>query len=236
MTEIDLLAFNSLGSSKSLRALSTTQEYRSGETIYEQGDKADAIFYIQSGNAKLTVLSKGAKKAVIAIMRRGDFFGEGSLSHETLRASTAQAIHLSTIIKVKRQAISRLIRQEPAFAKLFISHLLFRIGRIESDLADQVCSSSEKRLARILLLLSDYGLESKPGRDLPSVDQETLAEMVGTTRSRISFFMNRFREMGFIDYNGSLHVHPSLYAYLIDEQSAKLVLPRPLRVRPTIAS
>jgi CRP-like cAMP-binding protein len=217
MGEKDLLAFNLLGSSKSVGTQSTTQEYRSGQVIFEQGDKADALFYIQNGNAKLTVVPKRGKKAVIAILRCGDFFGEGCLTGESIRSSTAKAIRRSTITRVKRQAIVRIIRQEPAFAKLFISHLLFRIGRVEEDLVDHVCSSSEKRLARILLLLSDYGLEATPELALPKVDQETLAEMVGTTRSRVSFFMNRFREMGLIDYNGSLHVHKALHTFLLDE-------------------
>jgi CRP-like cAMP-binding protein len=217
MAEIDLLAFNSVGLSKSFSTLSTTQVYRSGEAIFGQGDKADAIFYVQNGNAKLTVVSKSGKKAVIAILRRGDFFGESCLASQSLRSSTATAIHPSTIIRVKRQSIVQIIQQEPTFAKLFISHLLFRIGRIEEDLVDQVCSSSEKRLARILLLLSDYGLQAKPELALPRVDQETLAEMVGTTRSRVSYFMNRFREMGYIDYNGSLHVHKALHTFLVDK-------------------
>lgn len=216
MAENDLLAFNLIGSSKSIGTQSTTQEYRGGQAIFEQGDKADAIFYIQNGNAKLTVVSKSGKKAVIAILRRGDFFGEGCLNSQSLRASTATAIRHSTITRVKRQAIVRIIRDEPAFAKLFISHLLFRVGRIEEDLADQVCSSSEKRLARILLLLSDYGMQAVPESALPKVDQETLAEMVGTTRSRVSYFMNRFREMGFIDYNGHLQVHKALHTFLLE--------------------
>jgi CRP-like cAMP-binding protein len=216
MTSSSLLAFNMLGSSKILGAESTTQEYQSGDAIFEQGDKADAIFYIQKGHAKLTVVSPGGKKAVIAILRRGDFFGEGCLTSQSLRTSTATSIRPSTITRVKRTAIVRILRQEPAFAKLFISHLLFRIGRIEEDVVDQVCSSSEKRLARILLLLSDYGGAGNPGLDHPSVDQGTLAEMVGTTRSRVSYFMNRFREIGYIDYNGSLHVHESLHTFLLD--------------------
>jgi CRP-like cAMP-binding protein len=216
MAEKDLLAFNLLGSSKSVGTQSTTQEYRSGELIFEQGDKADALFYIKKGNAKLTVVSKTGKKAVIAILRCGDFFGEGCLTGESVRSSTAKAIRHSTITKVKRQAIVRILKQEPAFAKLFISHLLFRIERVEEDFVDQVCSPSEKRLARILLLLSDYGLEAQPELTLPKVDQETLAEMVGTTRSRVSYFMNRFRDMGFIDYNGSLHVNKALHTFLLD--------------------
>jgi CRP/FNR family cyclic AMP-dependent transcriptional regulator len=215
MADTNLLAFNLLGSSRSVGALSITEEYRSGQSIFEQGDKADAIFYIQNGNAKLTVVSKGGRKAVIAILRCGDFFGEGCLTSHSLRTSTATAIRPSTITRVKRQAIVRILRQEPAFAQLFISHLLFRIGRIEEDVVDQVCSSSEKRLARILLLLSDYGRQSKPELAFPKVDQETLAEMVGTTRSRVSYFMNRFREMGFISYNGSLQVHQALHTFLL---------------------
>jgi CRP-like cAMP-binding protein len=216
MAEKDFLAFNMLGSSKSVGDESTTQEYRSGQLIFKQGDKADALFYIQNGNAKLTVVSKSGRKAVIAILRCGDFFGEGCLTSGSLRSSTARAIRSSTITQVKRQAIVRILKQEPAFAKLFIAHLQFRIERVEEDFVDQVCSSSEKRLARILLLLSDYGLQANPELPLPKVDQETLAEMVGTTRSRVSYFMNRFREMGLIDYNGSLHVHKALHAYLFD--------------------
>jgi CRP-like cAMP-binding protein len=210
------LAFNYLGSSKSIRNQSTTLQYRSGQTIFDQGDKADAIFYIQDGNAKLTVQSKSGKKAVIAILRCGDFLGESCLMGRTLRASSATAIRASTIIRVKRADIVRILHQEPAFARVFTSHLLFRIGRIEDDLADQVCNSSEKRLARLLLILADFGRQSTPEAGIPKVDQETLAEMVGTTRSRVSFFMNRFRTKGYIDYNGSLHVHATLQAFLFD--------------------
>jgi CRP-like cAMP-binding protein len=216
MAEKDLLAFNLLGSSQSVGTQSTTQEYRSGQPIFEQGDNADALFYIKDGNAKLTVVSKSGRKAVIAILRCGDFFGEGCLTSGSVRSSTAKAIRRSTITKIKRQAIVRILKQEPAFAKLFISHMQFRIERIEEDLVDQVCSSSERRLARILLLLSDFGLQATPELAFPKVDQETLAEMVGTTRSRVSYFMNRFREMGYIDYNGSLQVHKSLHTFLLD--------------------
>jgi CRP-like cAMP-binding protein len=210
------LAFNYLGSSKSIRNQATTLQYQSGQTIFDQGDKADSIFYIQDGNTKLTVMSKSGKKAVIAILRCGDFFGESCLTSQTLRASSATAIRESTIIRVKRSDIVRILHQEPAFAKIFTSHLLFRIGRIEDDLVDQVCNSSEKRLARLLLILSDFGRESKPEASIPKVDQETLAEMVGTTRSRVSFFMNRFRTKGYIDYNGSLHVHAALQTFLFE--------------------
>jgi CRP-like cAMP-binding protein len=162
-------------------------------------------------------MSKGGKKAVIGILRQGDLFGEGCLTHGSLRTSTATVIQLSNITRVKRADIARMIHREPAFAKLFISHLLFRIGRVEEGLVDQVCITSERRLARILLLLAGFGMQSNADPDLPKVSQETLAEMVGTTRSRVSHFMNHFREMGFIDYNGSLHVHDGLRAFLLDK-------------------
>jgi CRP-like cAMP-binding protein len=210
------LAFNYLGSSKSIDAQSTTQEYHIGESIFDQGDKADAIFYIQNGNAKLTVVSKSGKKAVIAILRQGDFFGEGCLARRALRTSSATAIRPSTVTRVERSKMARILQREPAFAKLFTAHLLFRIGRIEEDLVDQVCNTSEKRLARLLLILTDFGRQAELEPGIPKVNQETLAEMVGTTRSRVSFFMNRFREKGYIDYNGSLHVHKALETFLFD--------------------
>jgi CRP/FNR family transcriptional regulator, cyclic AMP receptor protein len=216
MAEKKLIATDSMDLSKKAGTESSTREYRSGQAIFAQGDKADAIFYVQHGHVKLTVASKGGKKAVIGILRHGDLFGEGCLTSQSLRTSTAAAIQLSNITRVKRADIVRTIHQEPAFAKLFISHLLSRIGRVEEGLVDQVCITSERRLARILLLLAGYGMQSNAEDDLPKVSQETLAEMVGTTRSRVSYFMNRFREMGFIDYNGSLHVHEALHTFLLD--------------------
>jgi CRP/FNR family cyclic AMP-dependent transcriptional regulator len=211
------LAFTPLDLFNRMDTQTTTRDYRNRQTIFAQGDKADAMFYVQNGNVKLTVESKSGKKAVIAILRHGDFFGEGCLARQSLWTSTAMAIQPSTIARVKRAAIVRIIRREPAFAKLFISYLLFRIGRIEDEFVDQIFSSSEKRLARILLLLAGVGLQSKPKLALVKVNQETLAEMVGTTRSRVSYFMNRFREMGFIDYNGSLRVHKTLLTFLLNE-------------------
>jgi CRP-like cAMP-binding protein len=205
---------NSLDLSKRGGLESSTQNYRCGEAIFAQGEKADAMFYIHSGNVKLTAMSKGGKRAVTSILRCGDLFGESCLAVHALRTSTATAIHLSSITEVKRTVMVRIVEQEPAFAKLLISHLLLRIGRIEEDLIDQVCNSSEKRLARILLLHAGFGLNTQPDPELQKIDQETLAEMVGTTRSRVSYFMNRFREMGFIDYNGTLHVHPALQTFL----------------------
>jgi CRP-like cAMP-binding protein len=208
------LAFKPVDLFKAFASPTTTQDYRHRQAIFFQGDKADAMFYIQNGNVKLTVESKNGKKAVIGILRQGDFFGEGCLRRKSLRISTATAIHPSTIARVKRAAIVRIIHERPSFAKPFISYLLFRMGRLEEDFVDQICSSSEKRLARLLLSLAGFGLQSRREPVLLKVSQETLAEMIGTTRSRVSYFMNRFRKMGFIDYNGSLRVHRSLLTFL----------------------
>ena len=194
------------------------RDYEDKQAIFTQGDKADAMFYIQNGNVKLTIASKGGKKAVIAILRQGDFFGEGCLVRQSMRMSSATAIQPSTISRAKRGTIVRLIHEDTAFAKLFISHLLSRIERIEEDFVDQIFCSSERRLARILLVLASFGLQSKPEPAILKVSQETLAEMVGTTRSRVSYFMNRFRKMGLIDYNGSLQVHRTLLTFLLHDQ------------------
>jgi CRP-like cAMP-binding protein len=199
---------------KRVSAHTTTRDYRNREAIFAQGDKADAMFYVKKGHVKLTVVSTNGKKAVIAILHLGNFFGEGCLNGQSLRMSTATSIQPSTIARVKRATLVRLIRQDPAFAKLFIANLLSRIARVEESFVDQIFSSSEQRLAKVLLLLAGYGLQSSPEPHPVKVSQETLAEMVGTTRSRVSHFMNHFREMGFIDYNGSLRVHRSLLTYL----------------------
>jgi len=191
------------------------QEYGTNEAIFAQGDAANSMFYIERGNVKLTVLSKRGKKAVLAILRQGDFFGEGCLGRKALRMSTATAIHQSTISRVAKSTVANIIQTDPAFAKLFISHLLFRIGRIEEDFVDQLFSSSEKRLARTLLLLSSFGESSTAEPATLKVSQGTLADMIGTTRSRVSFFMNRFRKMGLIEYNGSLRVHRALLTFLL---------------------
>jgi CRP/FNR family cyclic AMP-dependent transcriptional regulator len=191
-----------------------TQDYENKQIIFAQGDKADAMFYIQDGSVKLTVMSKSGKKAVIAILRQGDLFGESCLVKRSLRLSTATAIQSSTIARVEKAPLTRAIQREPAFAKLFIAHLLSRIGRVEEKLVDQISNSSEKRLAKILLLLAGIGPQSKPEEPvILKVSQETIAEMVGTTRSRVSYFMNRFRKMGFIDYNGTLRVHRALFTF-----------------------
>jgi CRP/FNR family transcriptional regulator, cyclic AMP receptor protein len=194
----------------------STHDYRSKQSIFVQGDKADALFYIRVGHVKLTVTSKSGKKAVIAILREGDFFSEGCVTKQSSRISTATAIEATTISRVMRADIVRMIRRDPVFAKLFISHLLIRIGRIEEEFLDQIFNSSEKRLARILLLMAGLGPHAETEPVLLKVSQATLAEMVGTTRSRVSYFMNRFRSRGLIDYNGSVHVLPGLLRFLIE--------------------
>jgi CRP/FNR family transcriptional regulator, cyclic AMP receptor protein len=193
----------------------TTREYRNDQIVFSQGDEADAVFYIQSGKVKLTVVSTRGKEAVIGVLERGSFFGEGCLAAQSLRMSTASAIQSSTIIRVGRSTMVRVLHKEPEFAELFTAYLLARNVRIEEDLVDQLFNSSEKRLARILLLLAHFGKESRPETVIPKVSQETLAAMVGTTRSRVSYFMNRFRKMGFIHYNGGLQVHSALLTVVL---------------------
>jgi CRP/FNR family cyclic AMP-dependent transcriptional regulator len=200
-----------IGKSKSVR------EYKNKELIFEQGEVADSMFYVEAGDVKLTVVSKRGKKAVIAIFRQGDFFGEGCLGTSSLRMSSAMAVHLAIITRVEKATIVRIIHDDPMFARLFIAHLISRVVRIEEDFVDQLFNSSEKRLARTLLLLSKFGTRSKPPSAILKVSQGTLAEMIGTTRSRVSFFMNRFRKLGLIDYNGSVQVHRELLTFLLHE-------------------
>jgi CRP/FNR family transcriptional regulator, cyclic AMP receptor protein len=193
----------------------TTREYRQKQVIFAQGDPADAVFFLQSGKVKLTVLSARGKEAVIGVLETGSFFGEGCLAGQPVRMSTASAIEASSIIRVGKTAMIRLLHREPEFAELFTAHLLSRNARIEEDLVDQLFNSSEKRLARILLLLAHFGKEPRPETVIPKVSQETLAAMVGTTRARVSYFMNRFRKMGFIHYNGGLQVHSALLSVVL---------------------
>src|SRR3989475_6469869 len=188
----------------------TTREYRNKQVVFSQGDAADAVFYIKSGKVKLTVVSKGGKQAVIAVLERESFFGEGCLAGQPLRMSTASAIQPSSIIRVGRSAMVRWLHREPEFAELFTAYLLSRNVRIEEDLVDQLFNSSEKRLARLLLLLTRFGKDGQHETVVPKISQETLAEMVGTTRARVSFCMNKFRKLGFVYYNGGLQVHSSL--------------------------
>ena len=193
-------------------------EYRKDQIVFRQGDPSDAVFYIQSGKAKKTVVSEQGKEAVIALLDAGDFFGESCLAGEALRLSTVTALTKCVIARISKVEITRVIHDEPAFAELFIAHLLARNGRVEEDLVDQLFNSSEKRLARTLLLLANFGKEGRPEPIVAKVSQETLAEMIGTTRSRVSFFMNKFRKLGLIDYNGSIVVHSSLLNVVLRDQ------------------
>ena len=177
--------------------------YESNQTIFSQGEPADAIFYIQKGKIKLTVVSRHGKEAVVALLGAGDFFGEGCLAGQPLRMASATTMSECSIMRLEKSGVVRLLHDQPAFSELLLRHLLSRNIRIEEDLVDQLFNSSEKRLARVLLLLANFGKEGKPEPVIPKVSQETLAEIVGTTRSRVSFFMNRFRKLGFIQYNGS---------------------------------
>jgi len=194
-------------------------KYRKGQVVFSQGDAGDAVFYVQKGKVKVTVVSEQGKEAVVAILGTDDFFGEGCLAGQVQRISTVTAMTDSVIARIEKAAIIRVIHQEPAFAEMFIAHLLARTIRVEADLVDQLFNSSEKRLARMLLLLANFGKESKPEPIIAKISQETLAEMIGTTRSRVSFFMNKFRELGFIDYNGSgVEIHSSLLNVVLHDQ------------------
>jgi CRP/FNR family transcriptional regulator, cyclic AMP receptor protein len=188
----------------------TISNYRKNQVVFSQGQAADAVFYIQQGKIKLTVVSEQGKEAVVAILGPGHFFGEQCLNGHPLRIATTRAIDECVITRLEKATMIATIHNEPEFSELFMSYLLTRNSRIEEDLIDQLFNSSEKRLARLLLLLANFGKEGKPQPIVGQFSQETLAEMIGTTRSRVSFFMNKFRELGFIDYNGKLEVHNSL--------------------------
>jgi CRP-like cAMP-binding protein len=194
------------------------RDYRKDQIVYRQGDPADAVFYIQSGKVKKTVVSEQGKEAVVAILDTGNFFGEGCLTGELLRLATVSTLMNCVIARISKADITRVIHEEPAFAELFIAHLLARNSRVEEDLVDQLFNSSEKRLARTLLLLANFGKEGRPEPIIAKVSQETLAEMIGTTRSRVSFFMNKFRKLGLIDYNGSIEIHSSLLNVVLRDQ------------------
>src|ERR1700692_69741 len=193
--------------------------YRKDQIIYTQGESADSVFYIQSGKVRKTVVSEQGKEAVVALLGTGDFFGEGCLTGEPLRLATVCAMTECVIVRIAKADITRVIHEEPAFAELFIAHLLSRNSRVEEDLVDQLFNSSEKRLARILLLLANFGKEGRPEPIIAKISQETLAEMIGTTRSRVSFFMNKFREFVFVDYNGTIKVHSSLLNVILYDQT-----------------
>ena len=195
----------------------TIETYRKNSVVFGQGDPAESVFYIQRGKVKLSVISPRGKEAVIAILSGGFFFGEGCLAGQALRMATAVAITDSSIVQVKKTVMTQILHDEPEFSETFVTHLLTRNIRIEEDLVDQLFNSSEKRLARILLLLANFGKDGRPQEVIPNISQETLAEMIGTTRSRVSFFMNKFRKLGFIDYNGGMHVHTSLLNVILHD-------------------
>jgi CRP/FNR family transcriptional regulator, cyclic AMP receptor protein len=193
-----------------------TRAYRSQQTVFTQGDGADAVFYVKTGQVKLTVVSAGGKAAVIGILGPGSFFGESCLAGQALRMSTAATVEASSIVRIEKKKMVALLHHEAEFSELFTAYVLSRNARIEEDLVDQLFNSSEKRLARLLLLLAHFGKESKPELVIPKISQDTLASMVGTTRSRVSFFMNRFRKLGFVDYDGEgLQIHSALVSVIL---------------------
>jgi CRP/FNR family transcriptional regulator, cyclic AMP receptor protein len=185
------------------------------EVLFSQGETADAVFYIQKGKVKLTVHSEQGKEAVVAILEAGQFLGEGCLNGQPLRIATATAVDECVITRIAKAAMIATLHDEPEFSQLFMLHLLHRNSRVEEDLVDQLFNSSEKRLARLLLLMANFGKSGKPEPIVGKISQETLAEMIGTTRSRVSFFMNKFRKLGFIEYNGKLEVHNSLLSVVL---------------------
>ena len=196
----------------------TSRDYLVNESVFSQGDPADAVFYVQSGKVKLTVVSKSGKEAVVAILPQDSFFGEGCLAGQPLRMATASTEQKSTVIRVEKQAMVDLLHKDPEFAERFLAYMLSRNIRMEADLVDHLFNSSEKRLARLLLLMANFGQDSKPIPLIAKMSQETLAEMIGTTRSRVSFFLNRFRELGFIEYDGDgMQVHSSLVSVVLHD-------------------
>jgi CRP-like cAMP-binding protein len=211
-------AFDPLFFVEKLKTGKSHLEFKEGGTVFSQGNPADAVFYIQSGKVKLTVVSKQGKEAVIAMLPEGSFFGEGCLAGQPLRMATACTIEPSIFIRVEKAAMLDELHQEPEFAARFLAYVLSRNIRMEADLVDHLFNSSEKRLARLLLLMAHFGRESKPIPLIAKMSQETLAEMVGTTRSRVSFFMNRFRDLGFIEYDrAGMHIHSSLVSVVLHD-------------------
>jgi CRP/FNR family cyclic AMP-dependent transcriptional regulator len=195
----------------------TVSDLRKDEVVFRQSAAADAVFYVQKGKIKIVVASQQGKEAVVGVMNPGEFFGEGCLIGQPLRLATAKAMTESQVVRVSKAKMMRVIHDEPSFAELFMTHLLTRNSRVEEDLVDQLFNSSEKRLARTLLLLANIGQDGGPQPIPTRISQETLAEIIGTTRSRVSLFMNKFRKLGFIEYNGHLEVHSSLMSVLLRE-------------------
>jgi CRP/FNR family transcriptional regulator, cyclic AMP receptor protein len=203
----------------------TISKYRKGQVVFAQGDPADSVFYIREGRIKIAVVSDQGKEAVVAFLKAGDFIGEGCLTGRPRRISTARALQDSVITRVDKATMARILREQPNFSELFTAHLLARMIRVEEDLVDQLFNSSEKRLARALLLLANFGKDGKQEPVIAKVSQETLADMIGTTRSRVSHFMNKFRQLGYVDYNGDLEVHSSLLDAVLHEKP-QIKMPR----------
>ena len=196
----------------------TLQTFSKNQNVYAQGDQADAVFYIQEGKVKVCVMSERGKEAVVALHGAGDFFGEGCLTGLPLRLATVSAMTDCVIMRIDKAAMVSALRNEPKLSEVFMAYILARNARVEEDLVDQLFNSSEKRLARVLLLMANFGKEGKPEPVIPKISQETLAEIVGTTRARVSTFMNKFRELGFISYNGHLEVHNSLLNVVLHDK------------------
>ena len=192
-------------------------QYPAGKVVFAQGAAANTVFYIQDGGVKLSILSASGKEAVIAMLEPGDFFGEGCLAGQTVRMGTATTIVPTTLLKIPKREMMRTLHEQSGLSDRFIAHMLARNIRVEEDLVDQLFNSSEKRLARMLLLLARYGSQDTVQRKLPKLSQETLAEMVGTTRSRVNFFMNKFRKLGFIEYNGGVRINSSLLSIVLHD-------------------
>jgi CRP/FNR family transcriptional regulator, cyclic AMP receptor protein len=195
----------------------TISKFDKGQKLFSQGDVADSVFYIQKGKVKVLVVSEHGKEAVVAILGVDEFCGEGCLTGQRFRIATAMAMTECDVMRIEKEVITRAIHEEPTFSEMFVAHLLQRTMRVEEDLVDQLFNSSEKRLARALLILANFGKEGRPEPIIAKVSQETLAEMIGTTRSRVSFFMNKFRKLGFIDYNGTIEVHSSLLSVVLND-------------------
>jgi len=210
--DFDVQAF--LKSAGAARRVATYQEE---QVVFSQGQPSDTVFFVQNGEIKISVLSRGGKEAVVAMLGPDDFFGEGALTGQSIRIGTATATMQTTVLVIEKGAMLRLLHDEPTFSDRFISYMLVRNLRIEADLVDHLFNSSEKRLARTLLLLARYGDQAGAERKIPKISQETLAEMIGTTRSRVNFFMNKFKKLGFIEYNGGLKVNHSLLTVIVHE-------------------
>ena len=210
-------AFDAEALLESAGAARRAVSYPNGKIVFSQGEPSDTVMYIQKGGVKISVLSRTGKEAVVAMLGPGDFFGEGALTGQSIRIGTATATMLTTVLIIEKAAMLQLLRDEPTFSERFISYMLARNIRIEADLVDHLFNSSEKRLARALLLLARYGDQAGPERRIPKISQETLAEMIGTTRSRVNLFMNKFRDLGFIEYNGDMKINTSLLSVVLHD-------------------